>query len=30
MNIHHLTGTGRDSIVHTPACKIVAVRIEKL
>jgi formate dehydrogenase major subunit len=28
--LNSLTGTGRDSIVHTPEYKIVAVRLEKL
>ena len=28
--LNRLTGTGRDSIVHTPEYKIVAVRIEKV
>jgi formate dehydrogenase major subunit len=28
--LNRLTGTGRDSVVHTPEYKVVAVRIEKL
>jgi formate dehydrogenase major subunit len=28
--VNRFTGTGRDSVVHTPEYKIVAVRIEKL